>query len=102
MSGVSDVIKHMRLETKLGLEQVSPMRRALGPSHASCLMSSPSHLIYGAKRIFKSNRMPERVLLIHGGADTDVPIVSLGLVAPYTSVMMSDHPGPGADSNRFA
>ena len=51
MAGVSDVIKHIRAEFKNGIEQISPLRRALGPSHAACLMASPSHLIYGAKQV---------------------------------------------------
>lgn len=51
MAGVSDVIKHIRSEFKNGIEQISPLRRALGPSHAACLMASPSHLIYGAKQV---------------------------------------------------
>jgi acetyl esterase/lipase len=51
MACVSDVIKHTRNEFKNGLEQISPLRRALGPSHAQCLMASPSHLLYGAKQV---------------------------------------------------
>jgi len=51
MAGVSDVIKHIRHEFKLGIEEISPLRRALGPSHAKCLTASPSHLIFGAKQV---------------------------------------------------
>lgn len=51
MAGVGDVIKHVRMEAKNGIEQISPLRRALGPSHASCLMASPSHLLFGAKQV---------------------------------------------------
>lgn len=53
MSCISDVIKHTRNEFKNGLEQISPLRKALGPSHAQCLMSSPSHLLFGAKQVNK-------------------------------------------------
>ena len=51
LAGVSDVIKHIRNEFKSGIEQISPLRKALGPSHASCLMASPSHLLFGAKQV---------------------------------------------------
>lgn len=51
MACISDVIKHTRNEFKNGLEQISPLRKALGPSHAQCLMASPSHLLFGAKQV---------------------------------------------------
>ncbi|KAK9895047.1 alpha/beta-hydrolase [Cystobasidium minutum MCA 4210] len=75
MGCISDVIKHTRNEFKNGLEQISPLRKALGPSHAQCLMASPSHLLFGAKQIINPKNLPQHVLLIHGGQDHSVPIV---------------------------
>lgn len=99
MAGVVDVIKHIRAEFKAGIEQISPLKKALGPSHASCLMASPSHLIFGAKQvctvsqspsyfadeissvqIFDTSFLPPNILLIHGGADQSIPIVQTVLL----------------------
>ncbi|CAD6584803.1 MAG: hypothetical protein CYPHOPRED_002852 [Cyphobasidiales sp. Tagirdzhanova-0007] len=80
LAGVSDVIKHIRNEFKSGIEQISPLRKALGPSHASCLMASPSHLLFGAKEIINTDFLPRNILLIHGGADRDIPIVQTVLL----------------------
>lgn len=80
LAGVSDVIKHIRYEFKNGVEEISPLRKALGPSHASCLMASPSHLIFGAKQIINTDFLPEHFLLVHGGADRDIPIVQTVLL----------------------
>lgn len=96
MSCISDVIKHTRNEFKNGLEQISPLRKALGPSHAQCLMASPSHVLFGAKQVSTScfhglyltltalflqiinpKSLPPHILLIHGGQDQSVPIGEL-------------------------
>lgn len=39
LAGVSDVIKGFRNESDRGVEHLSSLRRAMGPSHTSCLVS---------------------------------------------------------------
>ncbi|EGG05339.1 lipase [Melampsora larici-populina 98AG31] len=75
MSGIYDPIKQVRIEAKLGWEMVSTLRRALGPSHAQTLLNSPNHLLFASKDFLQVDRLPSKVLLIHGGRDTNVPIV---------------------------
>ncbi|KAL8279687.1 hypothetical protein RQP46_008000 [Phenoliferia psychrophenolica] len=73
VSGVFDIIKQMRFEAKAGIEDLSSLRRACGPSTAASLLSCPSHLLFGAKEILEPDRLPPKVLIIAGGADTVVP-----------------------------
>lgn len=51
LAGISDVIKHIRFEFKQSIEELSQTRNALGVTHANCLMTSPSHLLFGAKQV---------------------------------------------------
>ena len=74
LSGVSDVIKGFRSESERGLEHLSFLRRATGPSHIQCLLHSPAHLLYAAKNILDTRLLPPKFLLIHGGNDTVVPV----------------------------
>lgn len=74
LSGISDVIKGFRSESERGLEHLSYLRRATGPSHFNCLVHSPAHLLYAAKNIFHPSLLPPKFLLVHGGKDTVVPV----------------------------
>lgn len=73
-SGISDVIKGFRNETERGIEDLSVLRRSCGPSHTSCLLHSPAHLLYAAKNLVDPTLLPPKVLLVHGGQDAVVPI----------------------------
>ncbi|KAK4704964.1 hypothetical protein P7C70_g1249, partial [Phenoliferia sp. Uapishka_3] len=73
VSGVFDIIKQMRFEAKAGIEDLSSLRRACGPSSAASLLSCPSHLLFGAKEIIEPDRLPPKILIIAGGADAEVP-----------------------------
>ncbi len=42
LAGISDVIKGFRSETDRGVEHLSVLRRAMGPSHVDCLVSATS------------------------------------------------------------
>ncbi|KAE8261376.1 hypothetical protein A4X03_0g3309 [Tilletia caries] len=74
LAGVSDVIKGFRNETDRGVEHLSVLRRAMGPSHTSCLLHSPAHLLFAAKNMLDTALLPPKFLLIHGGKDAVVPI----------------------------
>ncbi|KAK0553413.1 hypothetical protein OC861_001259 [Tilletia horrida] len=74
LAGVSDVIKGFRNETDRGIEHLSVLRRAMGPSHTSCLLHSPAHLLFAAKNMLDTALLPPKFLLIHGGKDAVVPI----------------------------
>lgn len=74
ISGVSDVIKGYKFETERGVETLSSLRRAVGPGHTACLLHSPAHLLYAAKNILDVGLFPPKVLLIHGGADSVIPV----------------------------
>ncbi|KAJ1033911.1 hypothetical protein NDA16_000119 [Ustilago loliicola] len=69
LSGISDVIKGFRSESERGLEHLSYLRRATGPSHFNCLIHSPAHLLYAAKNIVDTRLLPPKFLLVHGGKD---------------------------------
>lgn len=69
LSGISDVIKGFRSESERGLEHLSYLRRATGPSHFNCLIHSPAHLLYAAKNIIDTRLLPPKFLLVHGGKD---------------------------------
>ncbi|KAK4049969.1 hypothetical protein OIV83_003793 [Microbotryomycetes sp. JL201] len=73
ISGVSDVVKQLRFESKQGIEDISALRRACGPSSSAMLQSCPSHLLYGAKELIDPTRLPPKWLLIAGGRDQLVP-----------------------------
>ncbi|KAG0150104.1 hypothetical protein CROQUDRAFT_652793 [Cronartium quercuum f. sp. fusiforme G11] len=75
LAGIYDPVKHVRTEARTGLEVFSTLRRALGPSHAHTLLHSPAHLLYASKHFLQPDRLPSKVLLVHGGRDTNVPIV---------------------------
>ncbi|SPC62734.1 uncharacterized protein UHOD_05763 [Ustilago sp. UG-2017b] len=70
LSGISDVIKGFRSESERGLEHLSYLRRATGPSHFNCLIHSPAHLLYAAKNIIDTRLLPPKFLLVHGGKDS--------------------------------
>lgn len=72
LGGVSDVVKAWRWERELNIEQLSWLRRSLGPSHTSCLLHSPAHLLTAARNILDAQLFPPKLLLIHGGQDTVV------------------------------
>ncbi|CDU25319.1 uncharacterized protein SPSC_05153 [Sporisorium scitamineum] len=74
LSGISDVIKGFRSESERGLEHLSYLRRATGPSHFNCLIHSPAHLLYASKNIVDTRLLPTKFLLIHGGKDNVVPV----------------------------
>ncbi|UZJ54327.1 hypothetical protein CBS101457_003647 [Exobasidium rhododendri] len=74
LAGVFDVIKCFRGESDRGVEHLSALRRSCGPSHTSCLLHSPAHLLYAAKNIIDVSLLPPKFLLIHGGKDTVVDI----------------------------
>ncbi|TKY89924.1 hypothetical protein EX895_001221 [Sporisorium graminicola] len=74
LSGISDVIKGFRSESERGLEHLSYLRRATGPSHFNCLIHSPAHLLYAAKNIVDTRLLPSKFLLVHGGKDSVVPV----------------------------
>ncbi|SPO28620.1 uncharacterized protein UTRI_04498 [Ustilago trichophora] len=74
LSGISDVIKGFRSESERGLEHLSYLRRATGPSHFNCLIHSPAHLLYAAKNIVDTRLLPPKFLLVHGGKDQVVPV----------------------------
>jgi len=74
LAGVSDIIKGFRNETDRGIEHLSVLRRAMGPSHTSCLLHSPAHLLFAAKNMLDTALLPPKFLLIHGGKDAVVPI----------------------------
>jgi hypothetical protein len=74
LSGVYDVIKCFRNESDRGVEHLSVLRRSCGPSHTSCLLHSPAHLLYAAKNIIDTSLLPPRFLLVHGGKDAVVDI----------------------------
>lgn len=74
LSGISDVIKGFRSESERGLEHLSYLRRATGPSHFNCLIHSPAHLLYAAKNIVDTRLLPPKFLLVHGGRDNVVPV----------------------------
>ncbi|SNX85204.1 uncharacterized protein MEPE_03913 [Melanopsichium pennsylvanicum] len=74
LSGISDVIKGFRSESERGLEHVSYLRRAMGPSHFNCLIHSPAHLLYAAKNILDTRLLPSKFLMVHGGKDGVVPV----------------------------
>ncbi|KAM0786206.1 hypothetical protein ACM66B_007010 [Microbotryomycetes sp. NB124-2] len=73
ISGVSDVVKQLRFESKQAIEDISALRRACGPSSSAMLQSCPSHLLYGAKELIDPTRLPSKWLLIAGGRDQLVP-----------------------------
>lgn len=73
-SGISDVIKGVHNEAERGVEDLSLLRRSCGPSHTGCLLHSPAHLLYAAKNLIDPTLLPPKVLLVHGGQDTVVPI----------------------------
>lgn len=75
LSGIYDPVKHVRTEARAGWEVISTLRRALGPSHSQTLLNSPAHLMFASKHFLQIDRLPSKVLLIHGGRDTNVPIV---------------------------
>ncbi|SJX64039.1 uncharacterized protein SRS1_14694 [Sporisorium reilianum f. sp. reilianum] len=74
LAGISDVIKGFRSESERALEHLSYLRRATGPSHFSCLIHSPAHLLYAAKNIVDTQLLPSKFLLVHGGKDAVVPV----------------------------
>lgn len=73
-SGLSDVIKAFRHESERGVEDLSILRRSSGPSHTSCLLHSPAHLLYASKNLLDPNLLPPKVLIVHGGKDEVIPI----------------------------
>ncbi|KAH9818898.1 lipase [Melampsora americana] len=75
LSGIYDPIKQVRTEAKSGWEMISSLRRALGPSHPQTLLNSPTHLLFASKEFLKLDRLPSKVLFIHGGRDRNVPIL---------------------------
>ncbi|CAO1613400.1 unnamed protein product [Sympodiomycopsis kandeliae] len=74
LSGLSDVIKAFRYESSKGIEDLSILRRSLGPSHTQCLLHSPAHLLYASKNLLDCHLLPPKILLIHGGKDLITPI----------------------------
>ncbi|PWN38379.1 uncharacterized protein FA14DRAFT_159976 [Meira miltonrushii] len=74
LAGVFDVIKCFRNESDRGVEHLSVLRRSCGPSHTSCLLHSPAHLLYAAKNILDTSLLPPRFLLVHGGKDAVVDV----------------------------
>ncbi|PWN92966.1 alpha/beta-hydrolase [Acaromyces ingoldii] len=74
LAGVFDVIKCFRGESDRGVEHLSSLRRSCGPSHTSCLLHSPAHLLYAAKNLLDTSLLPPKFLLIHGGKDAVVDI----------------------------
>lgn len=66
LSPVADVIKQVRHESKLWLEHVSPLRRALGSSQTRCMKHSLGHILFAARNLVEVEWLPERVLIIHG------------------------------------
>ncbi|KAK4051505.1 hypothetical protein OIO90_004719 [Microbotryomycetes sp. JL221] len=73
VSGVFDVVKQLRFESKQAIEDISALRRACGPSTSAMLQSCPSHLLYGAKELIDPTRLPSKWLLIAGGRDRLIP-----------------------------
>lgn len=73
-SGLSDVIKAFRHESERGVEDLSILRRSSGPSHTSCLLHSPAHLLYASKNLLDPHLLPPKILLVHGGKDEVIPI----------------------------
>lgn len=73
-SGPSDVIKSFRHSALQGLSDLSVLRRSAGPGHTACLLHSPAHLLYAGKNLLDAALLPPKVLLVHGGEDSVVPI----------------------------
>ena len=75
LAGVYDPVAQMRAEARKGWLDVSALRRALGPSHALALANSPAHLLHAAQETLRPRHLPDKVLIIHGGQDRNVPIL---------------------------
>lgn len=65
LSPVTDVIKQIKHESLSYLEDISPLRRMLGPSLGECMGHSLGHLLFAGRYLMDSKRMP-KVLIIHG------------------------------------
>lgn len=91
LSGISDVIKGFRSESERGLEHLSFLRRATGPSHFNCLIHSPAHLLYAAKNIVDTRLLPPKFLLVHGGKDQVVPVEQSTLLKTLLVGIGVDH-----------
>ncbi|OCF72354.1 hypothetical protein I204_06733 [Kwoniella mangroviensis CBS 8886] len=76
LSPVSDVIRQIRYESSIHLEHISPLRRSHGPSQTACMRHSLGHLLFASKRILEVDRLPEKLLIIHGAQDHLVPLSS--------------------------
>ncbi|WVW81233.1 hypothetical protein I302_103224 [Kwoniella bestiolae CBS 10118] len=74
LSPVFDIIRQIRYESSIHLEHVSPLRRSGGPGQTACMKNSLGHLLFASKRILEVDRLPERVLIIHGAQDHMIPL----------------------------
>ena len=66
LAPVTDVLKQIRHESVNYWEHLAPTRRALGPSQTACMLHSPAHLLFAAKNVLDVNRLPSRVMILHG------------------------------------
>lgn len=85
LAGVSDVIKKFHEETMAGIEHLSALRRATGPSQAQCTTHSPTHLLIDARKILDTSFLPKKYLLIHGGQDNVVSLTHSTLLRTVLS-----------------
>nr|XP_031862008.1 uncharacterized protein CI109_002421 [Kwoniella shandongensis]KAA5529080.1 hypothetical protein CI109_002421 [Kwoniella shandongensis] len=76
LAPVSDIIKQIRFESKHWLEHISPIRRAHGLSQIMCMQHSLGHLLFAAKNVLQPERLPRRVMIVHGAQDRIVPFDS--------------------------
>ncbi|GAA5905488.1 hypothetical protein JCM6882_004766 [Rhodosporidiobolus microsporus] len=84
VGGVYDVVQQMKAEEKVGMGDVSSLRRACASPTRDILQACPSHLLYASLPLLSllsstanttklAHLLPTRFLLIHGGADPSVP-----------------------------
>ncbi|GAA5845390.1 hypothetical protein JCM5353_004820 [Sporobolomyces roseus] len=75
VGGVYDTVKQIKKEKEMGMSQVSALQRVCGPTKSDAELASPCHLLYASSSLLTAfpSSLPEKFLLIHGGADQIVP-----------------------------
>ncbi|KAI8989348.1 Alpha/Beta hydrolase protein [Pilobolus umbonatus] len=77
-SGVYDIQPHIQHETMRGVEKLSALSRVMGLTEQGYITNSPIHLIEANAALFRESEylldIWPRILLLHGQADTTVPI----------------------------
>ncbi|KAF8468028.1 alpha/beta-hydrolase [Gautieria morchelliformis] len=66
---ITDVDAHILHEGDRGVHHLSIVRRVCGPGQVASYFHSPAHLLYASRSILDVNKLPPKVLFLHGGLD---------------------------------